>query len=43
MKFGGAAVATPRTISHIADLVISRRQEYSRIVVVVERDGGENY
>lgn len=40
MKFGGAAVATPQQYCHIADLVISRRQEYSRIVVVVSAMGG---
>lgn len=39
MKFGGAAVATPQQFSHIADLVISRRKEFSRIVVVVSAMG----
>lgn len=40
MKFGGAAVATPQQFSHIADLIISRRQEFSRVVVVVSAMGG---
>jgi len=35
MKFGGASVATPEHFSRIADLIISRMQEYSRIAVVV--------
>ncbi len=35
MKFGGAAVATPTQFSQIADLIISERQEFSQIVVVV--------
>lgn len=35
IKFGGAAVATPAQFSHIADLIIARRKDFSRIVVVV--------
>jgi aspartate kinase len=34
MKFGGAAVATAEQFSHIADLIIARKSEFSRIVVV---------
>lgn len=40
MKFGGAAVATPEQFAHIADLIIARRKEYARIVVVVSAMGG---
>jgi aspartate kinase len=40
MKFGGAAVATPEQFAHIANLIIARRAEYSRIVVVVSAMGG---
>lgn len=40
MKFGGASVATPEQFSHIADLIIARRAEYARIVVVVSAMGG---
>lgn len=39
MKFGGAAVATPLHFAHIADLIIARRSEYPRIVVVVSAMG----
>ncbi len=39
MKFGGAAVATPAQFAHIADLIIAKRQEFSRIVVVVSAMG----
>jgi aspartate kinase len=40
LKFGGAAVATSAQISQIADLIIARRQEFSKIVVVVSAMGG---
>jgi len=40
MKFGGAAVASPQRISDIADLIMSRRQLYQKIVVVVSAMGG---
>lgn len=40
MKFGGAAVATPEQFSQIADIIIARRQEFSRIVIVVSAMGG---
>lgn len=39
MKFGGAAAATPAHFSHIAELILSRRTEFSRIVVVVSAMG----
>lgn len=39
MKFGGAAVATPEQFAHIADLIITRKKEYARIVVVVSAMG----
>lgn len=35
MKFGGASVATPEHFSRIADLIIERLNEYSRIVIVI--------
>jgi aspartate kinase len=40
MKFGGASVATPAQFAQIADLIIARRAEYPRIVVVVSAMGG---
>lgn len=40
MKFGGASVVSPNQFSHIADLIIARRLEYPRIVVVVSAMGG---
>lgn len=39
MKFGGASVATPKHFSRIADIVIERSKEYSRIVIVVSAMG----
>lgn len=39
MKFGGAAVATPQQFSQIAELVIARRKDFPRIVVVVSAMG----
>lgn len=35
MKFGGAAVATPQSISRIAKLIVRRKNHYSRIAVVI--------
>lgn len=35
MKFGGASVATPEHFSRIADIIIDRMKEHSRIAVVV--------
>jgi aspartate kinase len=39
MKFGGAAVATPQHFSRIAELVLERKKEYSKIVIVVSAMG----
>ena len=39
MKFGGAAVATPQHFARIADLILARREEYDRVVVVVSAMG----
>lgn len=39
MKFGGAAVATPEHFSRIADIIINRMDEYSRIAIVVSAMG----
>lgn len=39
MKFGGAAVATPHQFGRIAEIILQRRQEYSRIAVVVSAMG----
>lgn len=35
MKFGGASVGDSNSFSHVADIVMARRQEYDKIVVVV--------
>ena len=35
MKFGGAAAASSEHFARIAELIIARRREYSKIVVVV--------
>ena len=40
LKFGGAAVSSPAQFSHIADLIIARRQQFSKIIVVVSAMGG---
>lgn len=40
MKFGGAAVATPKQFSEIADLIIAKRLEYAKIAIVVSAMGG---
>ncbi|HEV8051804.1 MAG TPA: aspartate kinase [Parachlamydiaceae bacterium] len=39
MKFGGAAVATPHHFSRIADIILQRRKEHTRIAVVVSAMG----
>ncbi len=39
MKFGGASVATPEHLSHVADVIIARSQDYERLVVVVSAMG----
>ncbi|MES2199330.1 MAG: aspartate kinase [Chlamydiota bacterium] len=35
MKFGGASVCDSQSFSHVADIIISRRKKYAKIVVVV--------
>lgn len=39
MKFGGAAVATPEHFARIADIIIDRSREYSRLAIVVSAMG----
>lgn len=39
MKFGGAAVSAPERFSEIAELVIHRQKEFSRVAVVVSAMG----
>lgn len=39
MKFGGAAVANPQQFARIAEIILLRRREYGRIVVVVSAMG----
>ncbi len=39
MKFGGAAIVTIEQFSHVADIVISRLESYSRLIVVVSARG----
>jgi aspartate kinase len=39
MKFGGAAVSTPEQFKKIAEIIISRLQEFPRIAVVVSAMG----
>lgn len=39
MKFGGASVATPEHFSRVADIIIARRKDYSRLVIVVSAMG----
>lgn len=39
MKFGGASVATPEHFGRIADLIVDRIREYSRIAIVVSAMG----
>jgi aspartate kinase len=39
MKFGGAAVATPEHFSRIANIIIDRARDFSRIVIVVSAMG----
>lgn len=39
MKFGGAAVATPEQFAKIADLIIEKKNSYSRLVIVVSAMG----
>jgi aspartate kinase len=35
MKFGGASVASPKSILRVADLIVERKKECSKLVVVV--------
>jgi len=39
MKFGGAATATPMHFNRIAEIIIQKHQEFSRIVIVVSAMG----
>ena len=39
MKFGGAAVEKPESFAHVADIIIRRKKEFSRLVVVVSAMG----
>ncbi len=39
MKFGGASVATPENFSRIADIIIAKRKETDRLIVVVSAMG----
>lgn len=39
MKFGGASVATPEHFSRVADIIIEKRKQVDRIVVVVSAMG----
>jgi aspartate kinase len=39
MKFGGASVATPEQFSKISDIIISRLEDYKKIVVVISAMG----
>lgn len=39
MKFGGASVATPEHFSRIADIILERKREFDKIVVVVSAMG----
>lgn len=39
MKFGGAAVATPEHFSRIAEIVLTRKQKYGRIAIIVSAMG----
>lgn len=39
MKFGGASVASPEHFSHIADIILDRKKEYPKTIVVVSAMG----
>lgn len=39
MKFGGAAVASPEHFSRIAEIILLKKREYSKIIVVVSAMG----
>lgn len=40
MKFGGASLKTPESFSRLADLIIERKKEFPKIVVVLSAMGG---
>ncbi len=39
MKFGGASVATPVHLGHVADLIIQRKKTYQQLIVVISAMG----
>lgn len=39
MKFGGASVATPEHFSRVADIILHRKKQFPRIVIVVSAMG----
>lgn len=39
MKFGGASVASPEHFAHIAEIILDRRKEFSKTIVVVSAMG----
>lgn len=39
MKFGGASVASPKHFGRIAEIILERKKEYDRIVIVVSAMG----
>ncbi|BBH54127.1 aspartate kinase [Fluviispira sanaruensis] len=39
LKFGGASVRSPESFSSIADIILQRKKEYERVVVVVSAMG----
>jgi aspartate kinase len=39
MKFGGAAVAAPERFAKVAELIVARKREFGRVVVVVSAMG----
>lgn len=39
LKFGGASVATPESFSQIARLIVARKKDFARVVVVVSAMG----
>lgn len=39
MKFGGAAVASPKHFSKIADVILQRMREFDRVIIVVSAMG----
>ena len=39
MKFGGTAVSSPESFSRVADIIVSRMEQYQRVAVVVSAMG----